>query len=130
MLVIAIWGFLLIFIVYQKDTFFVNKVIPYLQKLSPMRKLIFGSFTVFSAIPIKFWINVEIHFILVFIISGIIYFLGLIFPPIFFCYISYLILCLESFLFEILYEYSMIFKKSTNFLLFGSSDEPFTVDYF
>jgi hypothetical protein len=84
MLVIALLGFFFIYIVYKKDTFFVKEVLPYFKKLSPMRKLILGSFTVFTAIPNKFWINVKIHFIFVFIISAIIYFLGLCFPTSFF----------------------------------------------
>jgi hypothetical protein len=130
MLVIALVGFLFIYILYKKDTFFVKEVLPHFKKLSPMRKLILGSFTVFTAIPNKFWINVKIHFIFVFIISAIIYFLGLIFPFLFFCYIMYLILCFESLIFGLLYENSKYFKKFINYLLFGSSDEPFAADYF
>ena len=130
MLVIALLGFLFIYIVYKKDTFFVKKVLPYFKKLSPVRKLIFGSFTLFTAIPNKFWINVKIHFIFVFIISAIIYFLGLIFPFLFFCYFIYLILCFESLIFGLLYETSEYFRQFINYLLFGSSDEPFAADYF
>ena len=130
MLVIALLGFLFIYIVYKKDTFFVKEVLPYFKKLSPMRKLILGSFTVFTAIPNKFWINVKIHFIFVFIISAIIYFLGLIFPFLFFCYIIYLILCFESLIFGLLYENSEYFRKFINYLLFGSSDDAFAADYF
>jgi hypothetical protein len=74
MLVIALLGFLFIYVVYKKDTFFINEVLPHFKKLSPLRKLIFGIFTVFTAIPNKFWINVRIHFIFVFIISSIIFF--------------------------------------------------------
>ena len=130
MLGIAFLGFSWIFVVYKKDTFFVDQVIPHFKKLSPIRKLIFGSFTVFSAIPNKFWINFKIHFIFVFIISIIIYCLGIIFPFLFICYIVYLMLCLENFVFGLLYEYSTYFKKFTNFMLFGSSSEPFALDYF
>jgi hypothetical protein len=130
MLVSALLGFLFINIVYKKDTFFVKEVLPYFKKLSLMRKLIFGSFTVFTAIPNKFWINVKIHFIFVFMISSVIYSLGLIFPFLFFCYIIYLISCFESFIFGLLYENSEHFKKFTNYLLFGNSDEPFAADYF
>lgn len=129
MLGIALLGFLLIYIVCKKDTFFVKEVLPYFKKLSPMRKLILGSFTVFTAIPNKFWINVKIHFISVFIISATIYFLGLIFPFLFFCYIIYLILCFESLIFGLLYENSEYFRKFINYLLFGSSDEPFAANY-
>jgi hypothetical protein len=130
MLVIALLGFFFIYIVYKKDTFFVNEVIPHFKKLSPMRKLILGGFTVFTAIPNKFWINVRIHFIYVFIISAIIYFLGLIFPFLFFCYIMYLILCFESLIFGLLYEHSEYFRNFFNSLLFGNSDEPYAADYF
>jgi F0F1-type ATP synthase membrane subunit a len=130
MLIIAILGFLFIYTVYKKDNFFVNEVIPYSQKLSPIRKLIFGGFTVFTAIPNKFWINVQINFISVFIISTIAYLLCLVFPVLFFFYLIYLILCFESFLFGLLYEYSEYFRKGTNFLLFGNSDELFAADYF
>jgi F-type H+-transporting ATPase subunit a len=129
-LVIAISGFVFLYIVYKKDNFFVNEVIPYLQKLSPVRKFIFGGFTVFTAIPNKFWVNVQIHFISVFIISVIVYLLCLAFPFLFFFYFAYLILCFESFLFGLLYESSEYFRKGIHFLLFGNSDEPFAADYF
>ena len=128
MLVIALLGFL--FIYNKKDTFFVNEFLPHFKKLSPIRKLTLGIFTVFTAIPNKFWINVKINIIFVFIISVIIYILGLIFPFLFFCYIIYLILCLESLIFGLLYNYSKYFRKSINYLLFGNSDEPFAKDYF
>jgi hypothetical protein len=130
MLIAALLGFSLIFIFYKKDTFFVDRVIPYFKKLSPIRKLIFGSFTVFSAIPNKFWINVNIHFIVGFIISAMTYLLGLIFPVVFFFYFSYLILCLESLVFGLLYDYSTSFKRFVNYTLFVSSSEPFAKDYF
>ena len=130
MTVIALLGFLCIYIVYKKDTFFVKEVLPYFTKLSPMRKLILGSFTVFSAIPNKFWINVEIHSTFVFIIAAIIYWLGFVFPFLHLCFFFYIILCLESLTFGLLYENSEYFKKSTNYLLFGSSDEAFAADYF
>jgi hypothetical protein len=42
MLVIALLGFLFIYVVSKKDTFFINEVIPHFKKLSPLRKLIFG----------------------------------------------------------------------------------------
>jgi len=84
MLVIALLGFLFIYIVYKKDTFFVNEFVPYFKKLSLIRKLILGWFTVFNAIPNKFWINVKIPSIYVFIISAIIFTLAIIFPFLFF----------------------------------------------
>jgi hypothetical protein len=90
MLVIALLGFLFIYIVYKKDTFFVNEVLPHFKKLSPMRKLIFGSFTVFTAIPNKFWINVKIHFIFVFIISCYNLFFRSIFSHLSFFFTSYI----------------------------------------
>ena len=129
MLVISFLGFLLIYVIYKKDTFFLNEFLPHLKKLSLLRKLILVNFTVFSAIPNKFWINVKIHFIFVFIISATVYFLGIIFP-FFFCYIVYLILCFESLIFGLLYEYSEYFRKFINFLFFGNPDEPFAADYF
>ena len=128
--VIGLLGFSWIYIINKKDTFFVNKVIPYFKKLSPIRKLVFGSFTVFTAIPNKFWVNVRINFIFTLILSALIYFLGLIFPLLFFCYFTYVMLCLESLLFGLFYEFSMYFRKYINFLLFGGSSEPFATDYF
>ena len=38
--------------------------------------------------------------------------------------------CLESVLFGLCYEFSASFRKFINFLLFGSSSEPFAADYF
>ena len=84
MFVTSLLGLSWIYIIYKKDTFFVNKVIPYFKKLSPIRKLVFGSFTVFSAIPNKFWVNARIPFIVTFVLSAAIYYLGLIFPFFFF----------------------------------------------
>ena len=123
-------GFLIIYVVYKKDTFFVNEVLPHFKKLSLFRKVLFGSFTVFTAIPNKFWINVNIHFVVLCTLSAILYFLFSIFPFLFFCYWMYLMLCLESFIFGLLYEYSEYYKKIINFMLFGNSDEPFAADYF
>ena len=130
LLVIALLGFFFIYIVYKKDRFFVDEFLPHFKKVSPIRKFLLGSFTVFTAIPNKFWINVEIHFLFVCVISAIIYFLGLIFPFIFFCYLMYIVLCLESILFGLLYEYSKYFRELVNFSLFGRPDEPFAVKYF
>lgn len=130
MLITALLGFLLIYIVYKKDTFFVNKVIPYFKKLSPIRKLLLGSFTIFTAIPNKFWINIRIHFIFILVISVIVYVLGLVFPFFYFCYLMYLVLCLESFLFGVSYEYSESFRNLINSLLFGNSIDPFAAEYF
>ena len=130
MLLIAFFVFALKFILYKKDEFFIKKVIPHLKKLSPMRKVIFVSFTLFSAIPNKILINTEIHFIFVFIISGLTYILGFAFPIVFFCYLSFLVFCFESFVFGVLYEYSTSYKKLINFILFGDSDEPFAAQYF
>ena len=130
MIVTAILGFHGFFIVRKKDTFFVDKVIPYFKKLSPMRKLILGIFTVFSAIPNKFWVNVRLHFKFVFIISSLIYVLNLFFSLLSFCYVMYIIFCLESLIFAILYEYSTYFKKLINSLLFGNYTDFFVADYF
>ena len=131
MLVIALLGFFFIYIVFKKDTLFVKEVLlPHFEKLSSMRKLILGSFTVFTAIPNKFWINVKIHFIFVFIIFAIVYVLSFISPFLLFCWIVYLILCFESLIFGLLYENSEYLRKSTNYLLFGNLDEPFAADYF
>ena len=130
MFMIAIVGFLLYYVYYKKDTFFVDEFLPYLQKISFPRKVILGSFTLFTAIPNKFWVNVKIHFLLLFIISAIVYLLGLIFPIFFFCYFVYLVLCFESLIFGLLYDYSEHFRKLINFLLFGQSNEPFAIHYF
>jgi hypothetical protein len=129
-LFVALLGFSWIFIFRRKDTFFVDKVIPHFKKLSLSRKIIFSCFTIFSAIPNKFWINVNIHFTWVILLSLIVYCLGLIFPFVFFCYLIYLVLCFESLIFGLLYEYSTFFQNSINFLLFGNSSEPFASDYF
>ena len=90
----------------------------------------FGSFTVFTAIPNKFWINSPVHPIVIFVISIVIYLLGFVFPFLFLCYIVYLILCFESFMFGFLYEHSKHFRRAVNYLLFGSPNEPFAKDYF
>lgn len=53
LLMVALLRFIFI---YKNDKFFVNKFIPYYKKLSPIRKLILGNFTLFYAVPIKFWV--------------------------------------------------------------------------
>lgn len=130
MLLISIFGFYFIYCVYKKDNFFVNKVIPYFKTLSFTRKILFGSFTLFKAIPNKFWINVKIHVAFVFLISILLYFLGFIFPLLFFFYFMYLVFCFESILFGLMYKYSVHFRSKTNLLLFGGSHEPFAEEYF
>lgn len=130
MLTIALIGFSFTHVIYKKDTFFVREVIPNFKKLSLVRKILFGSFTIITAIPNKFWVNVKIHFIFVIFISAVIYLLGFVFPQLFFCYFVYLVICFESLLFGLFYEYSEYFKKLTNYALFGNPEEPFARDYF
>ena len=128
--IVALIGFYLIFKVYKKDNFFANEFIPYFKKLPKLKKTIIGIFTIFFAIPNKFWVNVNINTIFLFIISIILYFMCLVFPLLFFFYCAYLILCFESFIFGLLYEYSKYFKKSVNSLLFCRSDKTFAQKYF
>lgn len=126
----AVLGFFYFFIVLQKDEFFLEKVVPFYKNLNFRQKMLFGSFTFFIAIPNKFWINNKIHFIWVFILSFIIYIIGFVFPILLFCYIMYLVLCLQSLMFAILYENSDYFKQFSNWVIFGASKEPFASEYF
>lgn len=127
---IAVLGFFYFFIVLQKDKFFVEKVLPFFKNQNFRQKMLFGSFTLFIAIPNKFWINNKIHFIWVSIFSFIIYIMGFVFPILLFCYIMYLVLCLQSLIFAISYENSDYFKRFTNWVIFGASEEPFASEYF
>lgn len=126
----AVVGFFFFHMVLQNDNFFVEKVLPFFKNLNFRQKILFGCFTVFMAIPNKFWINNKIHFIWVLVISFITYLLGLVFPILLFCYVMYLALCLESFVFAILYENSNYFIRLSNLLIFGDSEEPFASEYF
>ena len=92
--------------------------------------MLFGSFTFFIAIPNKFWINNKTHFIWVFVLSFIIYIAGFVFPILLFCYIMYLVLCLQSLIFAILYENFDYFRRFSNWVIFGASKEPFALEYF
>ena len=130
MLLITFSGFFFIYYIINKDNFFITEFIPYFKKLSFFRKLVLGGFTMFTAIPNKFWVNVKVHFVFVFLISGFIYVLSLAFPWVFFCYFFYIILCIESLIFGLLYVNSNIFKKYINFLIFGSGSETFAASYF
>ena len=127
LLSIAVLGF---FYSSKKDEFFVKKVLPFYKNLNFRQKMLFGSFTFFIAIPNKFWINNKIHFIWVFVLSFIIYIMGFVFPILLFCYIMYLVLCLQSLIFAILYENFDYFKRFSNWVIFGTSEEPFASEYF
>lgn len=126
----AVLGFFYFFIVLQKDEFFVEKVLPFYKNLNFRQKMLFGSFTFFIAIPNKFWINNKIHFVLVFLLSFTIYIMGFVFPILLFCYLMYLVLCLQSLIFAISYENSDYFKRLSNWVIFGASEEPFASEYF
>ena len=130
LLSIAVLGFFYFFVILKKDEFFVKKVLPFYKNLNFRQKMLFGSFTFFIAIPNKFWINNKIHFIWVFALSFIIYIMGFAFPILLFCYIMYLVLCLQSLIFAILYENFDYFKRFSNWVIFGTSEEPFASEYF
>ena len=130
LLLAAVLGFFYFFIVLQKDKFFLEKVVPFYKNLNFRQKMLFGSFTFFIAIPNKFWINNKIHYIWVFILSFIIYIIGFVFPILLFCYIMYLVLCLQSLIFALLYENFEYFRRFSNWVIFGASDEPFASEYF
>ena len=126
----AVLGFFYFFIVLQKDGFFLEKVVPFYKNLNFRQKMLFGSFTFFIAIPNKFWINNKIHFLWVFILSFIMYIICFVFPILLFCYIMYLVLCLQSLIFALLYENFKYFRRFSNLVIFGASDEPFASEYF
>jgi hypothetical protein len=42
----------------------------------------------------------------------------------------YLVLCLQSFIFALLYENFEYFRRFSNWVIFGASDEPFASEYF
>ena len=131
MIFTAVLGFSVIYILFKKDQFFLNEVVPYFNKLPLKNKLIFSSFTFFVAIPNRFWIyNLKINFIILIIISAFVYFLALVFPFIFFLYAVYIIMGFESMVFGFLYETVPSFKKVINFILFGNASEPFADVYF
>ena len=119
LLSIAVLGFFYFFIVLKKDEFFVKKVLPFYKNLNFRQKMLFGSFT-FN----------KIHFLWVFVLSFIIYIMGFAFPILLFCYIMYLVLCLQSLIFAILYENFDYFKRFSNWVIFGTSEEPFASEYF
>ena len=127
MVIIAIIG---IYVVYKKDDFLVNKFLPYFKNLQAVNKFTLGLFTILFAIPNKFWINVEINFIVMFLISALVYLLGVVFPIFFFFYGIYIILCIESFMFGLFYEKLSFFKQFTNFVLFGNSKDTFSKELF
>ena len=127
---ISILGFAFIYIAYKKDDFLIKVVLPNFFKLSLSEKFRFGFFTLFSAIPNKFWINVPFSAVYIFVISVIVYILGLVFPFLFFCYFMYLLLAIESFVFGLLYEYSSAFRRMINFVVFGNLPETFVSQYF
>jgi hypothetical protein len=56
--------------------------------------------------------------------------MGFVFPILLFCYIMYLVLCLQSLIFAILYENFDYFKRFSNWVIFGASEEPFASEYF
>lgn len=130
MLVVSVLGFFLIHVVYKKDPFLKDELFPYFEKASFIRRLILGWFTLFTAVPNKFWVNTGQSTITVFLLTAILYCLALAFPLCFFFYFAYLLLCVQSFLFGLAYECSETARKSVNWFVFGDTHEPFAAKYF
>ena len=130
MLIIALLSFLVIYIFMEKDHVFIYRMSLHLEAMTLIRKLLFIIFTIFAAIPNKIWINVKIHYAVVFIVSAIIYFLGFTFPFLFFCQAAYFLLSLQSIIFGLSYKHSESFKKFINRMVFGDLDNPFVKEYF
>ena len=81
---VGILGFVCLFVVLKRDNFFLNEVLPFFSKLDIYRKFMLANFTLLAAIPNRFWINSQINFIPLFLMSCFIYYLGFIFPILFF----------------------------------------------
>ena len=130
LLLVAAIGFFCLFIILQKNTFLLEKVLPFFKNLSFRQKIFFCSFTLFIAIPHKFWINNKIHRVWVVILSFIIYLMGHVYPILLVCYVMYMVLCLENAMFGLLYEKFDYFRRCVNWVIFGASEEPFALEYF
>jgi heme/copper-type cytochrome/quinol oxidase subunit 3 len=131
MLIIAsVLGFFLLTVVRKKKDPLLGKLARLYVELPLINKFSLVFFTIFVAIPNKFWINNKINGFPAFLIATSVLMMGYIYPILFCCYFMYFSLMLESLAFGLCYEYISSFSSTINMLLFGNSNHKIAPEYF
>jgi heme/copper-type cytochrome/quinol oxidase subunit 3 len=130
LIITAVSGFFLLTAVRKKKDPLLGKLARLYVKLPLINKFFLVLFTIFVAIPNKFWINNKINGFPAFLIATSVLMMAYIYPILFCCYFMYFSLMLESFTFGLSYEYVSWFSTATNMLLFGDSNHEIAPEYF
>jgi heme/copper-type cytochrome/quinol oxidase subunit 3 len=130
LIITAVLGFFLLTVVRKKKDPLLGKLARLYVKLPSINKFLLVLFTIFVAIPNKFWINNKINGFPAFLIATSVLMMGYVYPILFCCYFMYFSLMLESFIFGLFYEYVSWFSSATNMLLFGNSNHKIAPEYF